>query len=66
MSDVIVLKVEGQKNTYTRAIWSKNLAESNDSLRIWDKPCVKVHDTLTRLEYKEDNGDEFLKCKVRL
>jgi hypothetical protein len=26
---------------------------------------VKVHDTLTRLEYKEGNG-EFLKCKVRL
>ena len=26
---------------------------------------VRIHDTLTRLEYKEDNG-EFLKCKVRL
>ena len=28
-------------------------------------PGVRIHDTLTRLEYKEDNG-EFLKCKVRL
>ncbi len=26
---------------------------------------MKIHDTLTRLEYKEDNG-EFLKNKVRL
>ena len=26
---------------------------------------MRIHDTLTRLEYKEDNG-EFLKCKVRL
>jgi hypothetical protein len=25
---------------------------------------VGIHDTLTRLEYKEDNG-EFIKCKVR-
>ena len=29
------------------------------------EPGVRIHDTLTRLEYKEDN-DEFLKCKVRL
>ena len=29
------------------------------------EPGVRIHDTLTRLEYKEDNG-EFLKCKVRL
>ena len=29
------------------------------------KPGVKIHDTLTRLEYKEDNGT-FLKRKVRL
>ena len=29
------------------------------------KPSVRIHDTLTRPEYKEDNG-EFLKCKVRL
>ena len=28
-------------------------------------PGVRIHDTLTRLAYKEDNG-EFLKCKVRL
>ena len=28
-------------------------------------PGVRIHDTLTRLEYKQDNG-EFLKCKVRL
>ncbi len=26
---------------------------------------VKILDTLTRLEYKEDNG-EFIKCKARL
>ena len=26
---------------------------------------MRIHDTLTRVEYKEDNG-EFLKCKVRL
>jgi hypothetical protein len=29
------------------------------------QPGVKIHDTLTRLEYKGDNG-EFLKNKVRL
>jgi hypothetical protein len=28
-------------------------------------PGVRIHDTLTRLEYKEDNC-EFLNCKVRL
>ena len=27
------------------------------------EPGVRIHDTLTRLEYKEDNG-EFLKYKV--
>jgi hypothetical protein len=29
------------------------------------EPGVKILDTLTRLEYKEDNG-EFIKCKARL
>jgi hypothetical protein len=29
------------------------------------KPSVKIHDTITRLEYKEDQ-DSFLKRKVRL
>ena len=29
------------------------------------KPGIKILDTLTRLEYKEDNG-EFIKCKARL
>ncbi len=29
------------------------------------EPGLKIHDTLTRLEYKEDNV-EFLKYKVRL
>ena len=29
------------------------------------EPEVKILDTLTRLEYKEDNG-EFIKCKARL
>ncbi len=133
VSDVVVLKVESQKNTYTRAIWSKHLADSNGLLRIQDKennpihahsagvthrtlrgldprinpdkqprnfrdamkaldkqawaaaynfefvgfqqrkvfkvvkpePGMKIHDTLTRLEYKEDNC-EFLKNKVLL
>ncbi len=37
MSDVVVLNVESQKNTYTRAIWSKCLADSNELLRIRDK-----------------------------
>ncbi len=133
MSDVVILIVESQKNTYTRAIWSKYLPDSNELLRIRDKennpihahfavvkhrtlkvldprinqdkqprnfrdamkafdkqawaaaynsefvrfqqrkvskvvkpePGVKIHDTLARLEFKEDNG-EFLKNKVRL
>ncbi len=133
MRGVVILKVESQTNTYTRAIWGKYLADSNELLRIRDKennpihahfagvthqtlrgqdprinpdkqprnfrdamkaldkqawaaaynlefvgfqqrkvfkvvspePGVKIHDTLTRLEYKEDNG-EFLKCKVRV
>ncbi len=29
------------------------------------EPGVKIHDTITRLEYKEDNGD-FLKVKARM
>ena len=29
------------------------------------EPGGRIHDTLTRLEYKKDNG-EFLKCKVCL
>ncbi len=29
------------------------------------EPGVKIHNTLTRLEYKEDNGD-FLKVKARM
>ena len=37
MSDVVVLKVESQKNTFTQAIWSKYLADSNELLRIRDK-----------------------------
>ena len=136
MSDVIVLKVESQKKTFTRAILSKFLADSNELLRVCDQknnpihgfhahfagithqtlrgldprinpdkpprnfggtmkaldkqawaaaynseflgfqqrvvfnvvrpePGVRIHDTLTRLEYKEDNG-EFRTCKVRL
>ena len=34
---VLDLKVESQKNTYTRAIMSKFLADSNELLRICDK-----------------------------
>ncbi len=33
MSDVVVLNVETQKNTYTRAVRSKYLADSNELLR---------------------------------
>ena len=29
------------------------------------EPGTRIYDTLTRLEYRDDNG-EFLKCKVRL
>ena len=29
------------------------------------EPGVRIHDTITRLEYKEDNG-AFLECKVLL
>ena len=43
MSDVVVLKVESQKNTYTRAIWSKYLADSNELLRIRDKVNNPIH-----------------------
>jgi hypothetical protein len=43
MSDVVVLKVESQKNTFTRAIWSKYLADSNELLRIWDKKNNPIH-----------------------
>ena len=43
MSDVVVLKVESQKNTFTRAIWSKYLADSNELLRIWDKESNPIH-----------------------
>ncbi len=43
MSYVVVLKVESQKNTFTLAIWSKNLADSNELLWIWDKENNPVH-----------------------
>ena len=43
MSDVIVLKVESQKNTYTRAIMSKFLADSKELLRIRDKEKNPIH-----------------------
>jgi hypothetical protein len=33
--------------------------------KVGPKPGIKIMDTLTRLEYKEDNG-EFIKCKARL
>ena len=43
MSDVLVLKVESQKNTYTRAIKSKFLADSSELLRIRDKENIPIH-----------------------
>ena len=43
MSDVVVLKVESQKSTYTRAILSKFLADSNELLRIRDKKNNPIH-----------------------
>ncbi len=42
-SDVVVLKVEFQKITYTRAIWSKYLADSNELLRILDNESNAIH-----------------------
>ncbi len=43
MSDVVVLTVESQKNTFTRAIWSKYLADSNELLRNLDKETNPIH-----------------------
>ena len=43
MSYVLVLKVESQKKTYTRAIMSKFLADSNELLRISDKENNPIH-----------------------
>ena len=43
MSDVVVLKLESQKNTYTRAILSKFLADSNELLGIRDKENNPIH-----------------------
>ncbi len=45
-SDVVVLNVDSQKNTYTRAIWSKYLADSNELLRIRDKETTLSLHTL--------------------
>ena len=43
MSDVVVLKVESQKNTYTSAILSKFLADSYELLKIRDKENNPIH-----------------------
>ena len=43
MSDVVVLNVESQKNTFTRAILSKFLADTNGLLRIRDKENNTIH-----------------------
>jgi hypothetical protein len=43
MSDVVVLKVESQKNTYTQAIKRKYLADSNELLRTWEKENNPIH-----------------------
>ncbi len=43
MNDVVVLNVESLRNTYTQAIWSKYLADSNELLRIRDKVNNPIH-----------------------
>ncbi len=43
ISNVVVLKVESQKNAYTLAIWSKYLADSNELFNIWDKVNDPIH-----------------------
>ncbi len=43
MRNVDVLKVESQKNTFTRAIWSKYLADSNELLRMRNKETNPIH-----------------------
>ena len=52
MSDVVVLNVESQKNTFTRAILSKFLADSNELLRIRDKEIILSMRTLRELPTK--------------
>ncbi len=43
MRDVVFLKVESQKNTYTQATWSEYLAEANEFLRIQDEDNNPIH-----------------------
>ncbi len=43
MRDVVVLKVKSQKNTYTQAIWSKYLADTNELPMVWDKVKNPIH-----------------------
>ncbi len=56
MSYVVVLNVESQKNTYTRAIWSKYLADSNELLRIWDKENNPIHAHFAGVTHKTLRG----------
>ena len=42
-SNAVVLMVESQKSTYTRAIWSRYLDYSNELLRIRDKENNPIH-----------------------
>ncbi len=74
----MVMRVDTEVNTYTRERTSRNgLRHTTKNIRVsrggmhsrWSVPSpdkgIRIHDTLTRLEYKEDNGT-FLKRTVRL
>jgi hypothetical protein len=56
MSNVVVLNVESEKNTYTRAIWSKYLADSNELLRIRDKENNPIHAHLAGVTHQTLRG----------
>ena len=56
MSDVVVLKVESQKNTFTRAIWSKYLADSNELPRIRDKENNPIHAHFAGVKHRTLRG----------
>ena len=61
---VIVLKVESQKNTYTWAIWSKFLADSNELLRIQDKKNDPIHAHFAGVTHKMLKGLKSLDLRI--